>query len=471
MDETHVRTDVLVGGRYRPGDVIGRGGMADVFRARDEQLGRDVALKLFGAIPAGTEATPVFTSELRMLASLNHHGIVTLLDAGIDDSVPEEPHPYLIMELVTGPNLEEKLREGELSSRAIAEIGYDLAEVLDYVHARGIVHRDIKPSNVLIAGYGDAAVRMRARLTDFGIAFDAAAALGPEETNTTGTAAYLSPEQVLRDLVGPASDVYALGLVLLECFTRHLEYPGDPSTSAVARLKNDPVIPDDLGDAWRALLDGMLQRDPAERPATHEVLLALRQIIVNDSGRHRSRPVPMPLDEMARMNAVRRYQPYAKVGGEVYERVANLTRRVADAPVAIVSLIEHDEIRFLAHPGTDITSLPREDGLCSSVVAEDQSWVIENCTIDPRSSGHELVTGEFAMRFYAGVPIKSPDGYNVGVISVADFRSRDLTDEQLASMVDLAALVTEELELQVANHQLRSELYSVDPVPAYSHAV
>jgi GAF domain-containing protein len=317
---------------------------------------------------------------------------------------------------------------------------------------------------------------MRARLTDFGIAFDAAAALGPEETNTTGTAAYLSPEQVLRDLVGPASDVYALGLVLLECFTRHLEYPGDPSASAVSRLKTDPIVPTDLGSAWRSLLTAMLQRDPAQRPPMRDVMLALRQIIVDDAGRHRTRHAPVPLEETARMNAVRRYESYVAPGDEVFERVANLARRVADTPVAIVSMIEHDVIRFLAHPGTEIASLARDDGLCSSVVGHGEPWVIENCQLDPRSSDHELVTGEFGMRFYAGVPIRSPEGYNVGVISVLDFTPRTLTDEQLASLTDLAALVTDELELQVASRQLRSELRPTTgdvPTPAvrYPHAV
>jgi len=449
--------DVLLKQRYRPGAVIGHGGMSTVYQARDEQLGRDVALKLFGAVAAGTES-PVFTAELRMLASLNHHGIVTLLDAGIDDSVPEEPHPFLIMELVSGPDLEKAIREGGLTSRAVAEIGYDLAEALDYVHGRGVVHRDLKPSNVLLAEYGTTEVRMRARLTDFGIAFDAAAALGPEETNTTGTAAYLSPEQVLRDLVGPASDVYSLGLVLLECFTKRIEYPGDPSASAVSRLKTAPVIPDELSTAWRSLLTAMLQRDPAQRPPMRDVLLALRQIIVDDAGRHRKRPAPIPIEEPARMNAVRRYAPYVHPGDEVFERVANLARHVADTPVAIVSMIEHDDIRFLAHPGTELTSLARDDGLCSSVVAHDEPWVIENCMLDPRASEHDLVTGDFAMRFYAGAPIKSPDGFNVGVISVADFTPRTFTDAQLSSLLDLAALVTDELELQVAGHQLRSEL-------------
>src|SRR5690606_36683965 len=119
---------------------------------------------------------------------------------------------------------------------------------------------------------------------------NAAAALGPEETNTTGTTAYLSPEQVLRDLVGPASDVYALGLVLLECFTRHIEFPGDPSASAVSRLKSDPIVPADLRSAWRSLLTTMLQRDPAQCAPMRDMLLALRLIVVDEASRHRNRP-------------------------------------------------------------------------------------------------------------------------------------------------------------------------------------
>ncbi|TXK19774.1 protein kinase [Homoserinibacter sp. GY 40078] len=449
--------EVLLKQRYRPGGVIGRGGMSTVYRARDEFLGRDVALKLFGAIPAGTDSAPVFSAELRMLAGLNHHGIVTLLDAGIDDSLPDEPHPYLIMELVTGTDLEKAIAAGGFSARGIAEIGYDLAEALEYVHSRGVVHRDLKPSNVLLVDYGANTLRTRARLTDFGIAFDAAAALGPEETNTTGTAAYLSPEQVLRDLVGPASDVYALGLVLLECFTRHVEYPGDPSASAVSRLKTDPSVPDTLTSAWRSLLTAMLRRDPAARPPMRDVLLALRQIIVDDSGRHRSRPEPIRIDEPTRMAAVRRYEPYVEAGHPAFERVANIARRIADVPVASIGIAHEDEVRFLAHPGTDIDRLPRDETLCSGVIADDEPWVVENCALDPRSSENTLVTGEFGMRFYVGVPVRSPEGFVVGVLSVIDFTPRTMSDEQLASLVDLASVLTDELELQVAIHPAEAD--------------
>ena len=159
IDPHSTSTDILVSGRYRPIRMIGRGGMATVYHARDEQLGRDVALKLFRAAAPGENDLIQHQAELRVLAGLGHHGIVTLLDAGIDDTTPSEPHPYLVMELITGGNLEHLLAQATLTPRAIAEIGYDLAEALDYVHSRGVVHRDIKPSNVLIVEYGTSEFR------------------------------------------------------------------------------------------------------------------------------------------------------------------------------------------------------------------------------------------------------------------------------------------------------------------------
>ena len=128
------------------------------------------------------------------------------------------------------------------------------------MHARGIVHRDIKPSNILIVEYGADTFRARARLTDFGIALDPWSTSEVKEGVTTGTAAYLSPEQVLRDLIGPATDIYSLGLVLLECFTRSLTFPGEPVEAAVARVKLDPAIPAELGG-------GLDPPDPGDDPA------------------------------------------------------------------------------------------------------------------------------------------------------------------------------------------------------------
>lgn len=195
--------------RYRPLRRLARGGSSSVYQGRDEVLGRDVAIKLFNA---GTpDVVGRQREELRVLASLNHHGVVSVIDAGIDDSTPSDPRPFLVMELVQGVTLHERLATRELSPREIGEIGYEIAEVLEYIHARGVIHRDISPGNIMLVDYGTTFSRARARLTDFGIAIDALT-VKTDERGVDGTVAYLSPEQVAEaDLTG-ATDIYSLGL-------------------------------------------------------------------------------------------------------------------------------------------------------------------------------------------------------------------------------------------------------------------
>lgn len=267
----------LLLGRYRPLQRIARGGMSTVFRGRDESLGRDVAIKVFRS----GEKLDVdrYRDEMRVLAGLSHHGVVSIIDAGIDDSTPADPRPFLVMELVRGKTVETTIAENSLSTHRIGEIGYEVAETLEYVHSNNVIHRDITPSNIMLADYGTKSSRTRARLTDFGIAIDAAAPPPPSAT-ATGTAAYLSPEQVARSPLTPASDVYALGLVLLECFTRTRAFPGTPVESAMLRLAEDPEIPRNIPRPWAKLLRSMTARDAAERPTAAEVTeltrLALR---------------------------------------------------------------------------------------------------------------------------------------------------------------------------------------------------
>ena len=235
----------LLKNRYAMHEAIGQGGMAVVYRAFDTALGREVAIKIFNASNDDIEGARQ-EDEVNVLASLSHHSLVTLLDAGVDRSVRENPRVFLVMELVHGPDLQRALLGGPMTGRQVSQIGYDLAEGLAYIHRRGVVHRDIKPSNVLLADYEDDSSRARAMLTDFGIAHRGVQQQ-TEGATTTGTAAYLSPEQVRREPVGAPSDVYSLGLVLLECFTGVLAYPGEPVDSAMSRLVKDPALPEALG--------------------------------------------------------------------------------------------------------------------------------------------------------------------------------------------------------------------------------
>jgi hypothetical protein len=254
------------GGRYTLGDLIGRGGAAEVFRARDELLGRDVAVKLF---PAGVgEADESRRQrEVQTLAGMNHPGLVTIYDVG-----QERDRAYFVMQLIEGESLADRIRSGPLALGDVVALGAALADALTYVHRHGVVHRDIKPGNVLLDTEG------RPHLSDFGIAVLADATNITATGMVIGTASYLSPEQVRGQQVGPASDVYALGLVLLECITARREYPGNALEAAVARLHRAPEIPPDLPAPLGSLLAGMTLDEPMERPTTEQVVGELRML-------------------------------------------------------------------------------------------------------------------------------------------------------------------------------------------------
>ncbi|MDQ2797764.1 MAG: serine/threonine protein kinase, partial [Actinomycetota bacterium] len=280
-EETGATPVWRIADRYRVISRIGSGGMADVFRAQDELLRRDVAVKVFRTpINAPDTAAGVERqrAELLALARLNHPHLITLYDGSIGDTETSVVTAYLVMELIEGPTLGDRIAQGPLPEPEIRVIGRQVADALAYVHDTGMVHRDVKPANILlgVGGLVDMAP-IRARLSDFGIV----RLLGSERLtsvdSTLGTASYLAPEQARGSGVGPAADVYALGLTLLEAFTGQRAFDGDtPLEAAIARLDRDPVIPAQLPAPWPALLTAMTARDPAARPTAGQVAQALR---------------------------------------------------------------------------------------------------------------------------------------------------------------------------------------------------
>ncbi|MGY3318089.1 serine/threonine protein kinase [Arthrobacter sp. TE12232] len=269
-----------LGGRYQLGDVIGRGGMASVYTAKDLNLGRDVALKLFAPQSADPDELRRQEAEIELLATLNHPSLVTLFDAGTDTRIPNEPRPFLTMELVDGQDLRTRIRHSPLPLDELAVVGAGIADALAYVHGLGIVHRDIKPANILLVPVRPGEP-LRPKLTDFGIARIIDGTRLTATGTMVGTAAYLSPEQARGADLGPASDIYSLGLVLLECLKGQVEYPGSAVESAVARLHRAPAIPAEVPAEWARLIRAMTALDPLDRPSAAELEAALRYALVS----------------------------------------------------------------------------------------------------------------------------------------------------------------------------------------------
>ncbi|MFD1212635.1 serine/threonine-protein kinase [Arthrobacter sp. GCM10027362] len=268
----------LVGGRYRLQELIGRGGSAAVYKGQDEVLGRDVAVKIFRSEITDADEVRRQQAEIELLAAFNHPGLVTLYDAGTENSPLGEPRAYAVMELAGGSDLGRRLRLGPLPSADVARIGSQLATALEYVHLRGVIHRDIKPANIVLSVNADSG-EPRAKLMDFGIARVIEGTRLTATGQTVGTANYLSPEQAKGEALGTPSDIYSLGLVLLECLTGRVEFPGSPVESAVARLQRPPRVPPELGPRWMKLLRAMTAMDPALRPGAGEAAAALAGLV------------------------------------------------------------------------------------------------------------------------------------------------------------------------------------------------
>jgi eukaryotic-like serine/threonine-protein kinase len=279
-------TGVVLGNRYRLLERVGRGGMADVFAAEDLLLTRRVAVKIFRFDLSTDDERRRVQAEMQTLAALHHPGLVTVFDAGTvreEDAAEELSSPYLVMELVQGPNLGQRLSEGPLSQADTAQLGTGLAATLAYVHARNVIHRDVKPANILLDSAIADDAPFASKLTDFGIARVVDSTHFTEAGFTIGTANYLSPEQALSGEVGTATDIYSLGLVLLECLTGELAYPGSGIEAALARLNRQPVIPAELGPGWQRLLGAATESDPANRPTAAELSAELRTLTADGS--------------------------------------------------------------------------------------------------------------------------------------------------------------------------------------------
>jgi serine/threonine-protein kinase len=239
-------------GPYRIVGPLGRGGMAAVYRAHDPVLEREVALKVlppeFLHDPAFAER---FRQEARVAARLEHPNVVPVHAFGID-----EGRPWMAMRLLDGGSLSARLDGGPLPPTQAAAVLRDVAAALDYAHARGVVHRDVKPANVLLDSAG------RAYLADFGIArLVEGSSVATATGMLQGTPSYMAPEQALGEKVGPAADVYALGVMAFECLTGRVPYTGTTPVAVLMKHVHEPVpaplpgeLPPPLGDTLRRAL-------------------------------------------------------------------------------------------------------------------------------------------------------------------------------------------------------------------------
>ncbi len=263
---------MILGDRYELLEVIGEGGMAVVYKARDKKLNRLVAVKILKKEFADNkDISEKFKKEATAIANLSDMNIVNVLDVGHEN---EDNIDYFVMELVEGKTLKEIIvSNGKIGWSTASTIAIQIAKALDCAHRNGIIHRDVKPQNILITEHGDV------KVTDFGIAKSATSSTITNTTTIMGSAHYLSPEQAKGTFIDYRTDLYSLGIVLYEMATAKLPFDGEsPVTIALKHIQEEPLEPKKLNDTLPESLNNFIlkaiSKDPISRYQTAKEMIA-----------------------------------------------------------------------------------------------------------------------------------------------------------------------------------------------------
>jgi eukaryotic-like serine/threonine-protein kinase len=355
--------------------------MGEVYLAHDGVLERDVALKVLRSQYAGDEEVAErFRREARSAASLSHPHIVQVYDRG----ETEDGTSYIAMEYVPGGTLKEQIgRRGPFGDRETAAVGAQIADALGAAHERGVIHRDIKPQNVLVTASGDL------KVTDFGIARAASAVTSSASGAIFGTAGYISPEQALGEPVGPASDLYSLGVILYEMLTGELPFAADNSIAVCMKHVNEPPCPpillnQDITEGMNALVLMLLAKHPADRYGSAMELLS-------DLERVRDGLPPTLALQAAT-------QPLGQAPHAALRRVDVAWRRttprtLAVAAVAIAALLG-TFLFGLLHDGSGEGTLPRAQGFAREILDPPAKAAINTTKTGARTENETGATPE-----------------------------------------------------------------------------
>jgi serine/threonine-protein kinase len=431
--------NVLLGGRYKLGEMIGTGGMADVYIAEDTRLARQVAVKVLRSdLARDPSFVARFRKEALAAAGLNHPGIVAVYDSG------EEPAPYIVMELISGHTLRELIHKGErVPLKRALEIGEGILAALEYSHHSGIVHRDIKPANIMITDHGDV------KVMDFGIA-RALADLGATLTSTwnvVGTAQYLSPEQALGEVADLRSDIYSTGCLLYEVLTGKPPFSGEtPVSIAYQHVSGVLIAPSKIVPELPAGIDTLLTVALAKNPED------------------RYQTAGLMLDDL-----------YKIAGGEV------VTTKIAKAPISrrkvLISAVSGVAALgllvagvFMTRPGVDPSGLPQLPNVVGLTQAEAEALLGDYIVTVTRAHdgripkdrvANQIPLATVRVQKGSGVVLTISDGPGDSIVPI-DLVGMSLIDARTAlSAVGLLVTATE----AVPSDEAQGTVLKVTPQP------
>lgn len=420
---------------------IGRGGMGVVYLAIDSDLQRPVAIKVLHPERAtSAQAQERFLREVRAAAQLKHDNIVTIHSVGVLNDTP-----YAVMEYMP-VTLADRLESLEPMTLAeLVDLARQIACGLVAAHGHGLVHRDIKPSNILLeprpkslAGHGP-----RAKIADFGIACRARPTAGARSKRITGTPLFMSPEMITGATVDQRSDLYSLGVLLFLMATGRPPFAEDDPSELMDRHVQSPppeplvLAPGCLPPWLEHLILGLLNKDPAARPPSAAAVVTFLE--------EHAAALLTPF-EADRLAALRSYAVLDTPAEKAFDDVSYLAAQAAESAMASISLIDAHRQWTKASFGMPRRETPRSVSFCAHTIQQSEPLIVPDATADARFASNPLVRSGPRLRFYAGVPLFTRDGYGLGALCVMDRSPRQLTRTQSEALAALGRVTMDMLE-------------------------
>lgn len=454
-DEVEQLIGQTIAGRYQVSRLIGDGGMGSVYQAKQLPLDRWVAVKLIRHdLARDPLAVKRFHREMRAAVRVQHPNTIRVYDYG----TAESGELFLVMEYLDGQTLAAALDDRKpLDPARIDHIGLQIVKALAAAHSEGIIHRDLKPQNiVLLDHYGD---HDFVKVLDFGLARFTDQFGGEDNLTLTvdgsmvGTPHYMSPEQISGEVIDHRADLYALGVLLFRMATGQEPFAAKTPFLVINKHLNElPPNPSSIASAaipqWlERLILHLLQKDPAHRPQTADEVIALFD---------RSQlKVAAPANESDRLAALRNLHILDTDPEQVFDDLTSLASYICGTPLAAISLVDEDRQWFKSKVGMSTRETSRNISFCTHTIMGNELFLVGDAERDPRFAESPLVKHNPHLRFYAGMPLATTDGHNIGALCVMDRQPRQLSADQISALSAISRLVQSQLELRRDLQMLR----------------
>jgi serine/threonine protein kinase len=433
-------------GKYEIVQKIGAGGFGTVSKGWDPLIRRYVAIKTCEV--GNKDIRNRFFREAQLAGSLQHPNITMVYEFGFEGDVP-----FMVQEFLPGEDLDRIIRGSvPLSLEDKLRILLGVAFGLEYAHKAGVMHRDIKPANVRVLE------NLSVKIMDFGIAksVDPADDI-TQEGITVGSSSYMSPEQIGGDTVDFRTDIFSFGVLAYELLSGRKPFRNDNLFLLLEQIvKEDPAplaeAAPDVPPALVAIVEQAMAKKPEDRFSTarelRDALMAIQQQLSPADQTLSDLLGVLPDDESGRLAALERLEILDTEPEQEFDDLSLLASQVSGSPFALISFVDRDREWFKSKVGISESAFPRLLGFGVHAIGGRDSLVVADAAADSRFSGNPLVTGEPGVRFFAAVPLLTPDGYGVGTLAVLDRTPRELTAGQLEALRALSRQVTAQLELR-----------------------